>query len=166
MYWCPSHINRSTWILVKRTMCCNHLKSRVSFDVHAMRSMAFRAMDKENCYSSSGSISISKNIYILRMHIEMRWKNSLIRVPAKASARANTYKNAPHQNSNNTERINGVMQMQWKVYAAWNHVISWFPVQHRNQAQHMTHFQWHTRATRRCHTRARTISYSSFMIYR
>lgn len=38
--------------------------------------------------------------------------NSLIRAPAKASARADTYKNAPHQYNNNSERINGVMQMQ------------------------------------------------------
>lgn len=40
MYWWPLRTNReSTWMLVKQTMCCNHLESRVSFHVHVMRSM-------------------------------------------------------------------------------------------------------------------------------
>lgn len=47
MYWWLLHINRSTWMLVKRTMCCNHLESRVSFHVHVMRLMVFHRWYKE-----------------------------------------------------------------------------------------------------------------------
>lgn len=130
MYWCPSHINRSTWILVKRTMCCNHLKSRVSFVVHAMRLTVFRPMDKENYYIVVPFSWAKKNLYICayisiwiylyKLRCAIRW---FVRPQKPQHAPIHT-KNAPHQNNNNTERINGVMQMQWKFHAAWNHVIS------------------------------------------